>query len=248
MMLIATSILVFVCSLFANAVGSCCETLQNYDGVVGWHENSQYFSGKYGRSPTGYIMSHGDPTICAASKSKIWFDRGGSGCSGAVTWPEANDFCESQGARLCTGAELVADETHGSGCNYDYQQIWSSDKCNSCPNENSDVEGLLSYQVEFGYSAVSDLGGSGHECRAATNLAYTRCCADACDPVATRAAFILATQNVTSTGCPALEDTMGSWKCGSFVEKMFIQWLGTNELDRRHVWFPHGCVCCVRLL
>ena len=39
----------------------------------------------------------------------------GEGCSGVVSWWEARNFCEGVGARLCTEAELLNDETKGSG-------------------------------------------------------------------------------------------------------------------------------------
>ena len=56
-----------------------------------------------------------DPSVCANSKSMLRTNIGGSGCSGLVTWPEANKFCTDQGARLCTQPELADDDSHGSG-------------------------------------------------------------------------------------------------------------------------------------
>jgi hypothetical protein len=42
---------------------------------------------------------------------------------------QAQEICETAGARLCTNDELKADETHGSGCNYDFEWVWSSTPC-----------------------------------------------------------------------------------------------------------------------
>lgn len=33
----------------------------------------------------------------------------------------AEEHCAAAGARLCTSEELQNDESHGSGCNYDFQ-------------------------------------------------------------------------------------------------------------------------------
>ena len=37
----------------------------------------------------------------------------------------ARNFCQAAGGRLCTAVELRADETHGSGCNADFERVWS---------------------------------------------------------------------------------------------------------------------------
>ena len=50
-----------------------------------------------------------DHAVCANSKNA----RGA--CSGELTWPEAKQFCEEQGARLCSQEELFNDDTHGYG-------------------------------------------------------------------------------------------------------------------------------------
>jgi len=54
-------------------------------------------------------------------ESDIWQE----GCQ-ELDWDDANDFCASKGARLCTKAEIetpCADET---GCRFDWRLIWSS--------------------------------------------------------------------------------------------------------------------------
>lgn len=38
------------------------------------------------------------------------------GCSGKLTFLAARDFCQAAGARLCSLAELVADEARSTGC------------------------------------------------------------------------------------------------------------------------------------
>ena len=53
---------------------------------------------------------YGSTSVCGES------DLGLGGCSGALRWSEARAFCEDAGARLCTVAELAADEARGTGC------------------------------------------------------------------------------------------------------------------------------------
>eukprot|EP00041_Stephanoeca_diplocostata_P030623 m.932583 g.932583 ORF g.932583 m.932583 type:complete len:1575 (+) comp23791_c0_seq1:275-4999(+) len=191
-----------------SAHSICCELLAKPDSSQGpgWHNISRFLSGKYGQSRTGYTMAYGTmptgPTVCASSKSAI------RGCSGLVTWSEAKDFCEEQGARLCTQTELATDETHGSGCNYDYNQIWSSTSCESC-------SGSLSYLVDWGYSLA---GGATAEspndpvCRVASDKAYARCCATACNATRAMAEFnALAPDEIVNGGCNAISDTSGNW-------------------------------------
>ena len=42
---------------------------------------------------------------------------------------DAANLCGKVGARLCTATELKEDDSHGSGCNYDYHWVWSSTPC-----------------------------------------------------------------------------------------------------------------------
>ena len=50
-------------------------------------------------------------------------------CSGAVNFATAKAHCEHKGARLCSYAEVHADEARGSGCGYDAKRVWSSTSC-----------------------------------------------------------------------------------------------------------------------
>ena len=50
-------------------------------------------------------------------------------CSGAVDFATAKAHCEHTGARLCTFAEVDADEAKNTGCNYDDKRVWSSTSC-----------------------------------------------------------------------------------------------------------------------
>jgi len=44
-------------------------------------------------------------------------------------WVHGNSICRAVGARLCTAAELQAEETRGSGCAHDREWVWSSSLC-----------------------------------------------------------------------------------------------------------------------
>ena len=43
-----------------------------------------------------------------------------------VTYAEAEEFCTSAGARLCSDDELQTNEAKGSGCDLDKARVWSS--------------------------------------------------------------------------------------------------------------------------
>jgi hypothetical protein len=63
------------------------------------------------RPITGFTMEYGNTSICASSKRADVVNNAFNGCSGKVSYPEAKQFCEAVGARLCTLPELQADET-----------------------------------------------------------------------------------------------------------------------------------------
>lgn len=58
----------------------------------------------------------------------------------------AEEHCAAAGARLCTSEELQNDESHGSGCNYDFQW-W----VNKYVYETS----YIKIRVLFGYNTIS---------------------------------------------------------------------------------------------
>ena len=61
-------------------------------------------------------------------------DAGALTCTSGATLPEAAAVCTRVGARLCTMEELEADCTADTGCNHDWDLVWSSDSCtgNAC--------------------------------------------------------------------------------------------------------------------
>jgi len=195
-----------------SAVAGCCQNLTAFDGSIGWNF-SRFVSGTYGRPITGSTMEYGNKSVCGSTKRHDLVNSSYNGCSGPVTWREASNFCEGAGGRLCTLAELEADETHGSGCNYDYQHIWSSTPCEICPTT------AAAYFTQWGYSAVARDGTvrTPPQCNAATRLAFARCCADSCpgfDPEAeyNRIASIIRGETRSPTGgCASLTDDLGYW-------------------------------------
>mmetsp|Transcript_21581 Transcript_21581/g.25520 ORF Transcript_21581/g.25520 Transcript_21581/m.25520 type:complete len:305 (+) Transcript_21581:72-986(+) len=132
-------------SLSACSVSTCTD--------LGWgtfDDNGDYVD----------AWSTSDATVCGES------DWGLGGCSDEITYDNAELFCTSVGARLCTLSELQADEAKATGCNYDYELVWSSDSC-----------GTDQYYVEYG----STLQGSASSCESKSTSSgiYARCCADA---------------------------------------------------------------------
>ena len=51
------------------------------------------------------------------------------GCSGSLNAADAELLCEGRGARLCSISELEQDEPKKTGCQYDYEQVWSTTAC-----------------------------------------------------------------------------------------------------------------------
>jgi len=100
----------------------------------------------------------GDPNVC--SESSV------DGCSGLVSWNAAVGFCEGAGARLCTHAELAADDARSTGCQNDVNLVWSSTRCGA----SSDI----GFIVARGSSATS----TQPICAAAEGLYMAACCGD----------------------------------------------------------------------
>eukprot|EP00581_Thalassiosira_minuscula_P008613 CAMPEP_0183705790 /NCGR_PEP_ID=MMETSP0737-20130205/2813_1 /TAXON_ID=385413 /ORGANISM="Thalassiosira miniscula, Strain CCMP1093" /LENGTH=287 /DNA_ID=CAMNT_0025933041 /DNA_START=194 /DNA_END=1057 /DNA_ORIENTATION=- len=50
----------------------------------------------------------------------------GGMCYPAVTFHQGKNICEAEGGRLCTYNEVMSDCTLGSGCEYNYEMVWTS--------------------------------------------------------------------------------------------------------------------------
>lgn len=115
-------------------------------------------------------LKFGSTTICGESDALT------GSCSGALDWDAAREFCQGNGARLCTLAEVLNDETRDSGCNYDSAVVWSATSC-----------GVNSFSVSLGFTDHgTGMAVDWTECRERTTAANTfvRCCADVdgCSP------------------------------------------------------------------
>ena len=84
---------------------------------------------------------------------------------------DARALCAGAGARLCTRAELEANEAAGTGCGLDGKRVWSSTACEVDTGEEGD-----------GYFAVAGSTRAGMlpaRCtRATATSVAVRCCAD----------------------------------------------------------------------
>lgn len=86
--------------------------------------------------------AYGDTDVCGASVMPLLDsgggavpaarDRCGNGCFASASYPEAEASCAAGGARLCTYAELLANETKGTGCGFDSRRVWTSTNA-GCP-------------------------------------------------------------------------------------------------------------------
>lgn len=86
-----------------------------------------------------------------------------------VTFSAAERICYDAGARLCSVAELSAGETAGSGCDFDYEYIWSRTPCN-------DKQG---FWVHIGRSSAAESPDLERKCiDSSSSSGFVRCCAD----------------------------------------------------------------------
>ena len=132
----------------------------------------------------GNAASFGNETVCGASNTAPL-----SGCSGLISISDAVGFCEGAGARLCSAAEMSADEARETGCTLDEQQVWTSTKCD---------EG---YELVYG---ASNFGGGLTTCGDSHGLHFARCCADT---VVTTPQGILALPSASPTASPVPSPT-----------------------------------------
>jgi len=60
-------------------------------------------------------------------------------CYPAETWLSAYEKCASQGARLCTEAEIEAECTKHTGCGFDAKYVWTSQFTTSPPTSSPTI-------------------------------------------------------------------------------------------------------------
>ena len=121
-------------------------------------------------SELGWKPRHGsDDRVCAASHCHGTLAQGQKRDSArpllVTTYDEARAVCHSDGARLCTLAELEAHETAGAGCGHDGRRIWSSTSC-----------GFSSSFTQFGVSRHGSMQSNCESHRSPSG--HVRCCAD----------------------------------------------------------------------
>jgi hypothetical protein len=157
------------------------------------------FGGAWGNPASG-----GSDQVCG--ESDHGFDEGTTLCFGGQTsgdtatdgWFNSQTICFAMGARLCTAAELLADETRGSGCGHDGEMTWTSEECDDG-----------SHVVAVGASNQAQARANDGSCTDAANCVAcaadetdhaVRCCADV-DPAIGESCDSFAG---TPDGCSAL--------------------------------------------
>lgn len=97
-------------------------------------------------------------------------------CGGVADWETAREICQLEGARLCTVAEVLADEVRDTGCGYNEQLIWTSTACTG------------GYKAAYGATTNHKAPKDYTQCvpRLDATVAVVRCCADTigCGPTA----------------------------------------------------------------
>jgi len=122
--------------------------------------------------------SFGSSEVCGESNLGL------GGCSGFMSWSEAQEFCANAGARLCSADELKSDEARSTGCSLDRAYLWSSSEC-----------GDGSYLTAYGGS----FAGTNTVCEEATVATIpARCCADVLTTSPTPQGPVIPTSEVNS--------------------------------------------------
>jgi hypothetical protein len=85
-----------------------------------------------------------------------------------MTWHEADQTCESLGARLCTIEEIQASVPAQGGCNMDNQRVWSSTQCG--------CGGVFSQAAKIGVNDPMSIAP--RECSRVGRRLSVQCCAD----------------------------------------------------------------------
>ena len=102
----------------------------------------------------------------------------GQNVSDTRSYMESDAQCKAMGARLCTIAEVSADEVRGTGCAVDHQWAWTTTQCGRCGED-----------AVFQYMET----GQNKRCVKKTAQAFHRCCADA----SSESAVLLGTSRLT---------------------------------------------------
>lgn len=110
------------------------------------------------------LPGSGSPTVCAGSDSTLL-----SGCSGMKNFEDAKTHCRKAGARLCSLAEVMNDETKGSGCDYEKQRVWTSTDQGCREGEVYTAAGSKEFIVKVPDQCTTKTAAVG----------VARCCADA---------------------------------------------------------------------
>eukprot|EP01046_Picozoa_sp_COSAG06_P006021 COSAG06_NODE_277_length_18559_cov_3291.783207_1_plen_1033_part_10 len=163
-----------------------------------------------GESDTGFLGDDGNACLGGDIHGNGSGDLG-SAQNDIVTdgWAHAGSICTAIGARLCTIAELQAEETRGTGCGHDAEWVWGSDTC----------DGGHMVAVGGNHNGRNRCSGEGEECLPDQNPctcnarcwldaqnAAVRCCADVDVSIAATC-----TTNVVNPGCSALTcDELGT--------------------------------------
>ena len=110
------------------------------------------------------------------------FNSENTACVHASTFDEANDFCASVGARLCSSVEAEADCLRGTGCGHDSDLVWTSDpgRTSAAVQQMAMEIGDASLDVETTSTAepatdgqISMLTGTGNALEASSSSAST---------------------------------------------------------------------------
>jgi len=138
-------------------------------------------------------FARGSDQVCGESDNGFQNDGtnlcfGGQVAGGADTaidsWGHAATICMAIGSRLCTVAELQAEETRGTGCAHDNEWVWAADTC--ADGHMTAVGGNHNGQNRCVDTGECTAGQNPCTCNARCTADETpeavRCCADVAGP------------------------------------------------------------------
>jgi len=94
------------------------------------------YNGAYAEKPSWFNRNRFAVRCCSDTPIQGWkqtcnsiyteSDAWGAGCQSKKTFSEAEDFCAGVGGRLCTKTEVLGGCAKGTGCQFDFERIWTS--------------------------------------------------------------------------------------------------------------------------
>jgi len=88
------------------------------------------------------------PVLCCQSVDAPVFSNDVRQCRGSVTLEEAAAHCSAIGLRICSENEIASNQQCGTGCEFDFDMVWSSTACTEESDEAANQEGAEQFDCD----------------------------------------------------------------------------------------------------